>query len=117
MYVHRNTIIYRLKKIEEILHLTLEFPDSSLQLSLAVYLYKQNYYKRPPRIVNRGGFLTVSILLANNHYRNWCISSHISCLATKKLFNLLVDLEPIINKSGLFKGISLLIINSPGFLH
>ena len=41
MYVHRNTIIYRLKKIEEILHLTLEFPDSSLQLSLAVYLYKQ----------------------------------------------------------------------------
>ena len=84
MYVHRNTIIYRLK-IEEILHLTLEFPDSSLQLSLAVYLYKQNYYKRPPRIVNRGGFLTVSILLANNHYRNWCISSHISCLATKKL--------------------------------
>ena len=83
MYVHRNTIIYRLK-IEEILHLTLEFPDSSLQLSLAVYLYKQNYY-RPPRIVNRGGFLTVSILLANNHYRNWGISSHISCLATKKL--------------------------------
>ncbi|MGC3666936.1 helix-turn-helix domain-containing protein, partial [Enterococcus faecalis] len=40
-YVHRNTIIYRLKKIEEKHHLTLEFPDSSLQLILAVYLYKQ----------------------------------------------------------------------------
>ena len=28
----------------------------------------------------------LSFKLANNHYRNWGISSHISCLATKKAF-------------------------------
>ncbi len=36
LYVHRNTIIYRLEKIEELLGKSLKDPDTTLHLRLAL---------------------------------------------------------------------------------
>ncbi|GGP10800.1 PucR family transcriptional regulator [Oceanobacillus neutriphilus] len=44
LYIHRNTMIHRLKKIEELLNINLENPKNNLQLefTLALFHYLQN---------------------------------------------------------------------------
>ncbi|MBQ1241972.1 MAG: helix-turn-helix domain-containing protein, partial [Oscillospiraceae bacterium] len=37
---HYNTVGHRLRRIEEMTHMSLDLPDDRLQLELALYLYK-----------------------------------------------------------------------------
>lgn len=40
LYIHYNTVGHRLRRIEEMTHMSLDLPDDRLQLELALYLYK-----------------------------------------------------------------------------
>ncbi len=40
LYIHYNTVSYRLRRISELTHMSLERPEDRLQLELALYLYQ-----------------------------------------------------------------------------
>ncbi|WP_207940786.1 purine catabolism regulatory protein [Enterococcus sp. DIV2402] len=42
LFLHRNTVIYRLKKIEQILHVSLEDPEVRMRLTIAILLLRNH---------------------------------------------------------------------------
>ncbi|MBQ3072657.1 MAG: helix-turn-helix domain-containing protein [Oscillospiraceae bacterium] len=40
LYIHYNTVSYRLRRLGELTHMSLDLPEDRLQLHLALYLYK-----------------------------------------------------------------------------
>ncbi|MFY3793095.1 CdaR family transcriptional regulator [Ureibacillus sp. MALMAid1270] len=46
LHIHKNTLKYRLKKIEKLLDLDLNQSKIKLDLNLAIYLYRKYYYKK-----------------------------------------------------------------------
>ena len=43
MFIHRNTMKYRLAQVEKLLEISLDKENDRLKLELALYIYRQNY--------------------------------------------------------------------------
>ena len=43
MFIHRNTMKYRLAQVEKLLEISLNKENDRLKLELALYIYRQNY--------------------------------------------------------------------------
>lgn len=43
MFIHRNTMKYRLAQVEKLLEISLSKENDRLKLELALYIYRQNY--------------------------------------------------------------------------
>lgn len=53
LYLHRNTMIYHLKKLEEIMDCDLSDPDTLMHLELSFYLLRYNKLYSPPNAAAR----------------------------------------------------------------
>jgi purine catabolism regulator len=48
MYIHRNTLIYRLERIASMLHIDLDKPENRLAVQLALYIHRMTAPIQPP---------------------------------------------------------------------